>query len=81
LNDDGSTPSSNPFFQLGASMGGDVGRNIQKICTYGIRNSFGMAVDPRTGDLWNQENRDDSFDEINHITAGQNNGWVQMTSD
>jgi len=78
LNDDGSTPSSNPFFQLGASMGGEVGRNIQKIYAYGIRNSFGMAVDPKSGDLWNQENGDDSFDEINRITPGQNNGWVQI---
>ena len=78
LNDDGTTPRDNPFFQAGRRIGGEVGANIQKIFAYGIRNSFGMAVDPRTGDLWNQENGDDSFDEINRITAGQNNGWVQV---
>ena len=78
LNDDGTTPKDNPFFQLGRRIGGEVGANIQKIFAYGIRNSFGMAVDPRSGDLWNQENGDDSFDEINRITAGQNNGWVQF---
>jgi glucose/arabinose dehydrogenase len=78
LNDDGTTPRDNPFFQLGRRMGGEIGANIQKIFAYGIRNSFGMAVDPRTGDLWNQENGDDSFDEINRITGGQNNGWIQM---
>ena len=78
LNDDGTTPRDNPFFQLGRRIGGEVGANIQKIFAYGVRNSFGMAVDPRTGTLWNQENGDDSFDEINRITAGQNNGWVQM---
>ena len=78
LNDDGSTPRDNPFVRLGARIGGEVGRNIQKIYAYGVRNSFGMAVDPLTGHLWNQENGDDSFDEINRITAGQNNGWVQV---
>ena len=78
LNDDGTTPRDNPFFELGRRIGGQVGANIQKIFAYGIRNSFGMAVDPRTGVLWNQENGDDSFDEINRITAGQNNGWVQV---
>ena len=78
LNDDGTTPRDNPFFELGRRVGGEVGANIQKIFAYGIRNSFGLAVDPRTGFLWNQENGDDSFDEINRITAGQNNGWVQV---
>jgi hypothetical protein len=78
LNDDGTTPRSNPFYRAGARMGGEAGANIQKIFAYGIRNSFGLAVDPRTGDLWNEENGDDSFDEINRITPGQNNGWVQI---
>jgi glucose/arabinose dehydrogenase len=77
LNDNGTTPRDNPFVALGRRIGGEVGANIQKIFAYGVRNSFGMAVDPRTGFLWNQENGDDSFDEINRITAGQNNGWVQ----
>jgi glucose/arabinose dehydrogenase len=78
LNDDGTTPEDNPFFALGRQIGGEVGENVQKIFAYGVRNSFGMAVDPRTGELWNQENGDDSFDEINRISAGQNNGWVQI---
>jgi hypothetical protein len=78
LNDDGTTPRDNPFFRLGRRIGGEAGANIQKIFAYGVRNSFGMAVDPRSGDLWNQENGDDSFDEINRITPGQNNGWVQL---
>ena len=78
LNDDGTTPRDNPFFRLGARIGGEVGANIQKVFAYGVRNSFGMDVDPLTGNLWNQENGDDSFDEINRITAGQNNGWVQI---
>src|SRR5262249_42070867 len=56
LNDDGSTPTDNPFFRVGAGMGGPVGANIQKIFAYGIRNGFGMAFDPLSGQLWNQEN-------------------------
>src|SRR5688572_15511694 len=35
LNDDGTTPSDNPFFAAGASMGGEVGANVQKLYAYG----------------------------------------------
>ena len=56
LNDDGSTPTDNPFFGVGASMGGEVGGNLQTVFSYGIRNSFGMDFDPRSGALWTQEN-------------------------
>jgi glucose/arabinose dehydrogenase len=52
LNDDGTTPDDNPFYAAGAAMGGPVGANVQKIFAYGIRNSFGMDVDPVSGDLW-----------------------------
>jgi aldose sugar dehydrogenase len=78
LNDDGTAPSSNPFFAAGAAMGGEVGRNIQKLFAYGLRNSFGMAFDPVSGDLWEQENGDDSFTEINRAEPGFNSGWVQI---
>lgn len=78
LNDDGSTPNDNPFFNAGAQIPGEVGANIQKIFAYGIRNSFGMAFDPESGDLWTQENGDDSFDEINRVLPGMNGGWVQI---
>ena len=78
LSDDGSTPADNPFFAAGAAIGGEVGANIQKIFSYGHRNSFGMAFDPRSGDLWLQENGDDSFSELNRVQAGTNGGWVQI---
>jgi glucose/arabinose dehydrogenase len=78
LNDDGTTPRSNPFFRVGARMGGEVGANIQKIFAYGLRNGFGMAFDPLSGDLWEQENGDDSFSEINRVRPGFNSGWVQI---
>ncbi len=41
----------------------------------GIRNSFGLAVDPVTGELWDTENGDDSFDEINLVQSNFNSGW------
>ena len=78
LNDDGSTPSDNPFFAAGAAIGGEVGENVQKVFAYGLRNSFGMAFDPVSGKLWEQENGDDSFSEVNIAEPGFNSGWVQI---
>jgi glucose/arabinose dehydrogenase len=37
-----------------------------------------MAFDPVSGDLWEQENGDDSFSEINRVEPGFNSGWVQI---
>ena len=58
--------------------GGQVGASLKKLYAYGIRNSFGMAFDPFSGDLWEQENGDDSFSEINRVKPGFNSGWVQV---
>jgi len=77
LNDDGSTPVDNPFSNVSTSLTGQAAANIKKIYAYGVRNGFGMAFDPLSGNLWDQENGDDAFDEMNRITAGSNNGWVQ----
>lgn len=78
LNDDGTSPVDNPFYDYGALVGGEVGANLQKVFAFGFRNSFGIAVDPRTGDLWTQENGDDSFSEMNRVEPGTNCGWVQI---
>jgi hypothetical protein len=78
LNPDGTTPTDNPFFAAGAAMGGEVGANIKKIFAYGLRNSFGMDFDPISGDLWEEENGDDSFSELNRAEPGFNSGWVQI---
>lgn len=78
LNGDGSTPTDNPFFGVGAQLGGEVGANLQKVFAYGIRNSFGMAFDPKQGNLWTQENGEDAFDEINLVEPGFNGGWIQI---
>ncbi len=78
LNRDGSAPRGNPFHDLGAERGGQVGASLKRLYAYGIRNSFGMAFDPFSGDLWEQENGDDSFSELNRVEPGFNSGWVQV---
>ena len=94
LNPDGTTPADNPFAgvttqqfatleqQSGVTLTStqldDVTANIHKIFSYGRRNGFGLAFDPQTGSLWEEENGDDSFDEMNRITAGSNGGWIQI---
>jgi aldose sugar dehydrogenase len=78
LNDDGTTPTDNPFYDVGAAIGGQAGANIQKIYAYGIRNSYGLNFDPISGDLWQNENGDDTFSELNRVEPGMNSGWVQI---
>jgi glucose/arabinose dehydrogenase len=78
LNPDGTSPADNPFFGVGAAIGGQVGANLQKVFAYGLRNSFGMAFDPVSGQLWEEENGDDSFTELNLVQPGFNSGWVQI---
>ena len=45
----------------------------------GIRNSFGLAIDPKTGNLWDTENGQDRFDEINFVPKKFNSGWARVT--
>ncbi len=71
LNDDGSTPFDNPFARF-------ANNRLRKVFAYGFRNGFGMAFDPESGDLWAQENGDDSFSEINRVERGMNGGWIQI---
>lgn len=78
LNTDGSAPPDNPFFAAGAALGGEMSANIQKIYSYGHRNGFGMAFDPVSGSLWETENGDDSYSELNRVVPGMNGGWIQL---
>lgn len=78
LADDGSIPGDNPFVAAGGAIGGQAGENIQRVFAYGLRNSFGMDFDPRSGNLWIQENGEDAFDELNLVEPGMNSGWIQI---
>jgi glucose/arabinose dehydrogenase len=62
---DGSAAPDNPF----------QGDATSRYYAYGVRNSFGLAFDPVTGVLWDTENGEDSFDEINIVDPGFNSGW------
>ena len=41
----------------------------------GIRNSFGLAIDPLTGNLWQTENGPYDYDEVNLVLPNFNSGW------
>ena len=43
----------------------------------GIRNSFGITIDPLTGNLWMTENGPERFDEINLVSEKFNSGWAK----
>jgi glucose/arabinose dehydrogenase len=53
------------------------GTNVlgHRIFTRGVRNSFGMAVDPDGGGLWETENGPECNDELNRFSNGANGGW------
>jgi glucose/arabinose dehydrogenase len=65
---DGSPTPNNPFST-------DASDPLSKYYAYGIRNSFGIDFDPVTGSLWDAENGEDVFDEINVVNPGFNSGW------
>ena len=72
LNLDGSIPTDNPF----------AGREDARPETwsYGHRNMQGLAVDPRTGRLWESEHGPRGGDEINLPEAGRNYGWPTISN-
>jgi glucose/arabinose dehydrogenase len=67
VRDDGSVPPDNPF----------VGNPKAKpeIYSYGHRNVYGIAWDPKTGEMWASEFGPSGGDEINRILPGHNYGW------
>jgi glucose/arabinose dehydrogenase/plastocyanin len=78
VNDDGSIPDDNPFVDAASQLDGESAENLARVWAYGVRNSFGLAIHPETGDLWETENGDDSWDEVNIFPAGANSGWWQI---
>ena len=68
---DGSPSSGNP-------LSSEPTNPLSKYYAYGIRNSFGIDFDPVTGKLWDAENGEDVFDEVNVVEPGFNSGWKQV---
>jgi glucose/arabinose dehydrogenase len=55
-----------------------VTANIHKVFSYGLRNSFGFDFDPKSGNLWLEQNGDDAFTELDLVQPGMNGGWIQV---
>jgi len=69
----GSGLPDNPFFNRL-----NPGDRMNRYFAYGVRNSFGLAFDPKTGSLWDTENGPDVYDEVNRVEAGFNSGWFPL---
>ena len=67
LNDDGTIPTDNPFFN------NDTAR--KEIWSYGHRNPQGLVFEPGTNTLFDSEHGPTGGDEINIIKPGMNYGW------
>jgi glucose/arabinose dehydrogenase len=72
----GSPAPNNPLSSLDNNA--TTNKILSKYYAYGIRNSFGITFDPVTGRLWDTENGELSYDEINLVTPGFNSGWQQV---
>jgi glucose/arabinose dehydrogenase len=67
LNDDGTVPADNPF-------NGRAGHKAE-IYTLGHRNSLGLAVNPASGEMWQNEMGPNGGDKINILKPAANYGW------
>ena len=67
LNDDGTAPADNPFH-------GRAGHKPE-VYTFGHRNSLGLAVNPASGAMWQNEMGQNGGDKVNILKPGANYGW------
>lgn len=68
---DGKPAPGNPFLNNANAR--------PEIYTYGHRNVQGLALNPETGDLWEDEFGPRGGDEVNRLQAGKNYGWPTIT--
>jgi glucose/arabinose dehydrogenase len=71
LHDDGRLPKDNPFINR-------AGAKPEKF-TLGNRNVQGVAIHPKTGEVWTHEHGPQGGDEINIIKPSRNYGWPIIT--
>lgn len=71
LNEDGTAPRNNPFF--------DSADSEPALWSYGHRNIQGLAYDPLRSMVWASEHGALGGDELNVIQAGKNYGWPAVT--
>ena len=68
---DGTIPKDNPW--------ADREGSIPSLYSIGNRNIQGMAIHPKTGELWTTEHGPMGGDELNRIEWGKNYGWETIT--
>lgn len=71
LKADGSVPEDNPFVQKEGAR--------PEIWTYGMRNPQGLALNPQTQQMWENEHGPRGGDEVNLLRKGENYGWPLAT--
>lgn len=70
--------NGNPLPDPPLGSGDDTSDMREYYYAYGIRNSFGLDIDPVTGNLWDTENGPEYGDEINLVEPGFNSGWADV---
>jgi len=68
INLDGQPIPSNPF----------TDPSLSKYFAHGIRNGYGLDIDPLTNNVWDTENGPTNFDEINLVFPGFNSGYTKI---
>ena len=71
LRDDGTVPPDNPFVGKAGYM--------PEIFSLGHRSPQGLAMQPSTGLMWENEHGQQGGDELNILRAGKNYGWPLAT--
>ncbi|MBC7873766.1 MAG: PQQ-dependent sugar dehydrogenase [Ferruginibacter sp.] len=67
IKQDGTIPADNPFVNTPGA--------VTSIYTFGNRNPQGLAMQPSTGIMWEDEHGPRGGDEVNIIKKGKNYGW------
>jgi glucose/arabinose dehydrogenase len=68
LDPDGSIPADNPFHS-------QTSGKYRAIYAVGIRNAYGLALQPETGRMFFTDVGGTAFEEVNELRAGANYGW------
>jgi glucose/arabinose dehydrogenase len=70
IDPEGGIPRDNPFYEVAKGK-------YRAIWAYGLRNPFGLAFQPGTGRLFENDVGQSSWEEINEIVRGGNYGWPE----
>ena len=68
---EGAPAKDNPFLKTKDAL--------PEIWAYGLRSPQGLALDPKTGKLWEVEHGPRGGDEMNILERGKNYGWPVIT--